>query len=116
MENSVKNRLLLVGERIVASDAEGRLVALARGTGRIAWRHELPYHYVVMNSAPAATPDGKAVVHGLVRWMAAVDVATGKEMWKVFNHASEGVPQRFAVDGERLYGISNWDGIYPYWY
>ncbi len=114
MENSIKNRLLLVGGLIVVSDDEGRLVALDRDTGRIVWRHELPYHYVVMNSAPAATPDGKVVVHGLVRWMAAVDASTGKEMWRVFDHASEGVPQRFAVDGERLYGISSWDGIYAF--
>ena len=114
MENSVKNRLLFAGGFVVAADAEGRLVALDPKTGDVKWRYQLPFRYVVMNAAPAVTPDGKTIVFGLVRFMAAVDAATGREKWVVDDHASDGVPQRFAVDGERFYGISSWDGVYAF--
>jgi outer membrane protein assembly factor BamB len=67
-----------------------------------------------MNSAPALAPDGKTIVFGLVRYMAAVDAETGKEKWMINKKSSEGVPQRFAIDSERIYGISSWDGIYAF--
>jgi outer membrane protein assembly factor BamB len=114
MENSIRNRLLLAGGRILAADAEGRLVALDPETGRVEWRHALPYHYMVMNASPAVSPDGRVVVYGIVRRMAALDAVTGKELWCMCKAAYEGVPQRFAVDSERFYGISCWDGIYAF--
>jgi outer membrane protein assembly factor BamB len=114
MKNSVKNRLLLAGGGIVAADIEGNLTSLDLNTGAVRWTYSLPFNHVVMNSAPALTPDGKTIVFGLVRYMAAVDAETGKEKWMINKKSSEGVPQRFAIDSERIYGISSWDGIYAF--
>ena len=114
IENSVKNRVLFACGSVIASDAEGRLVAMDPKTGEERWRYELPFWYTVKNAAPALAPDGRTVVFGLVRSMAAVDAETGKARWVVDNRATDGVPHRFAVDGERIYGVSAWDGIYAF--
>lgn len=114
MKNSVKNRLLPAGGGIVAADVEGNLVSLNLDTGAVRWTYSLPFNHVVMNSAPALTPDGKTIVFGLVRYMAAIDAETGEEKWMINNGSYEGVPQRFAIDDERIYGISSWDGIYAF--
>lgn len=114
MENSVKNRVLFAGGGIVAADVEGRLVSLDPATGAVRWTCALPFHYQVMNAAPALAPDGKTVLFGLVRFMAAVDAETGKARWTVNARATEGVPHRFACDGERFYGVSSWDGVYAF--
>lgn len=114
MENSVKNRLLFAAGNVVAADCEGRLVAMDPKTGKVKWRYQLPFRYTVMMSAPTLTPDGRTILVGLVRWMAAVDAETGRAKWVVDNRASDGVPQRFAVDDERVYGYSSWDGIYAF--
>jgi outer membrane protein assembly factor BamB len=114
MANSVKNRLLRVTDVLVALDAEGRLSALDPATGACKWTCALPFTHVVINTAPVASPDGKTVVFGLVHHLAAVDARTGAVKWCVAHGGTEGVPQRFAVDGARVYGISSWDGIYAY--
>ena len=114
MANSIKNRVLYAAGNIVAADAEGRLVALDAKTGNEKWRYELPFHYQVLMSSPALAPDGQTIVFGQVRWMAALDAKTGKAKWMVANHGTDGVPHRFAVDAERCYGVSSWDGIYAF--
>lgn len=111
--NSVKNRMLLVGDRIVAVDAEGFFFALAASDGREIWRHQLRFAPSVELSAPASAPDGRTVVAGVGERMMSVDVQTGKVNWSGGKFpVGEPSPIRPDIADGKILSVVNWRGTF----
>lgn len=83
MENSINNQMALSGGILVAQDVEGRVTAFDARSGRVRWRHVPQIHpWKISLSGLALDEAGRTVFTGKGHKMAALEVGTGKVVWK----------------------------------
>lgn len=96
------------GERLVAFHRlakEEQILCLKRETGEKLWSYEYPveyqdrYGYAAGPRASAVIADGRVFTFGVTSWLHALDLETGKVLWKHDAATEYGVPQYFFGSG-----------------
>ena len=83
MENSINSQMVVSGSILVAQDIEGRVTAFEAKSGRVAWRNVPPIHpWKIVLTGLALDETGNMVFVGKGRKMAALDVRSGKAVWR----------------------------------
>lgn len=114
MENSINNQMVLSGGMLVAQDIEGRVTAFEAGSGRVAWRYEPPIHpWRIVLSGLALDETGKVVFAGKGCEMVALEVASGKIVWKDAGWDDrEACADTPGVGDGVVVTSSNWNGMF----
>ena len=99
---------VIAGERLVAFhrlNNQEQILCLHPATGAKLWSHEYPveyqdrYGYAAGPRASAVIADGQVFTFGVTSWLHALDLETGKVLWKHDAAKEYGVPQYFFGSG-----------------
>lgn len=102
---SIMSSPAIVGDRLLVGSRDGRLYAFDRNTGAIDWTSSHKTSWVI--SSPTAA-DGEVFVGSSDgRFVQAVDLASGHELWRVKTPGN--VWASFAVAGDLAY-VGDWGG------
>ena len=114
MENSVNGQMVLSHGRLVAQDIEGRVTAFDAKTGRVEWRHTPKLHpWKIVLTGLVLDETGSVVFVGKGRSMAALDVMSGKTIWKDAGWESREACADTPGAGEGIVvSSSNWGGMH----
>ena len=114
MENSINNQIVVSGGILVAQDIEGFVTAFEAKTGRVAWRYLPPIHpWKIVSTGLALNEDGNAVFVGRGNEMAALEVLSGKVLWKDAGWKDqEPCADTPGVGDGIVVSSSNWNGMF----
>lgn len=113
---SVFNKMAVAGGKVVAQTKSGEVFAFDKDSGARAWMFEGPRHpYFPVQSGLVA--DGERVYTGTPSMISALDVKTGRVVWREKNpgyKAGEPSADTPAVGEGSLVFSSNWGGLGAY--
>ncbi|MGN0571176.1 MAG: PQQ-binding-like beta-propeller repeat protein [Candidatus Fimenecus sp.] len=109
-ENSVKNNVVLSGDRLYAQDAAGNVYCLSAETGTLQWTVQVNLGNALAASSALCVADGKVFAGGAAG-VTALQADTGSILWENIRNKGEASPAEFIVTGNKLIVSSHWDAL-----
>lgn len=109
-ENSVKNNVVLTGDKLYAQDAAGNVYCLKASDGSLVWKTQVNLGSALSTSTALCAADGKLFV-GCAAGVTALSPDTGAVVWENIRNYGEGSPAEFIVTGNKLIVSSHWDAL-----
>lgn len=109
-KNSVKNRVAISGDQLVAQDCEGNVYCLSKTNGSVIWQTSVSLGNALNTSSAPCVSDG-IVYAGGAAGVTALDLQTGKVIWENIRSKGEGSAAEFVVMGNKLLVSSHWDAL-----
>lgn len=109
-KNSVKNRVAISGDQLVAQDCEGNVYCLSKTDGSVIWQTSVSLGNALNTSSAPCVSDG-IVYAGGAAGVTALDLQTGKVIWENIRSKGEGSAAEFVVMGNKLLVSSHWDAL-----
>lgn len=112
--NGVKNQMVIAQKLLIATDMQGITYAIVIETGELKWKKDLGYNRLP-GFVTGLVTDGKTVYTGFGKSLCALDVNSGKLLWKNQDWDSgEGTTPVMTIADEILIVSSHWNAIYAH--
>lgn len=113
VRSSVKNTISASDGLILAQDVEGFLYALDANTGKLVWEKELSIEDTLPTLIEGLITSGGVVYAGTGSGLCAVDLKSGKELWKNKSWGqNQGSTATLSLNRGVLIGGTHWGALY----
>lgn len=109
-KNSVKNNVVIDGDRLIAQDCAGNVYCLNKSDGTVIWQTSVSLGNALSTSSALCISDG-VVFAGGAAGVTALDLQTGKVIWENIRDKGEASAAEFVVMGNKLLVSSHWDAL-----
>lgn len=108
--NSVKNNIVLYGDKLIAQDCEGNVYCLNKENGKLIWQKSINLSYDLDTSSAICIDKGVLYV-GAPACITALNADNGKTIWENDRGKGESSPAEFIVINDKLIVNSHWDAL-----
>lgn len=108
--NSVKNNLVLAGDKLYAQDCEGNVYCLRAADGSVLWQKKVAMS-TGLSTSTGICLDGDLLYVGCAAAVTALQAETGETVWENVRGKGEGSAAEFIVTGDKLIVSSHWDAL-----
>ena len=109
-KNSIKNNLVISGNKIIAMNTQGRLYCLDKNSGELIWEQSVGVGEALGTSS-AMTIGEETLFAGSSMKISAVDMRNGNVKWSLNTDRGENSPAEFVLDREKLLVSSHWNAL-----
>lgn len=110
-ENSVKNNILIDGNKLLATDADGNVYCLDKATGDSLWQPLKAELGEGVGTSSSICIDNGVLYTGNARDITAINLNDGSVKWTIKRNKGENSPAEFIVAGNKLIVSSHWDAL-----
>ncbi|MGN0486866.1 MAG: PQQ-binding-like beta-propeller repeat protein [Acutalibacteraceae bacterium] len=110
-ETSVKNNIVIDGEKLLAMDADGNVYCLDKATGDSLWQPLKVELSEGVGTSSGICADQGVLYAGNARVITAINISDGSIKWSKSRRKGENSPAEFMVVGNKLIVNSHWDAL-----
>lgn len=109
-QNSIKNNLVYLNNKIYAQDVDGRVYCLNAADGSTVWTGQAELDYSLGTSS-AMCADDATIYAGSAADVTAFNAESGEVRWTYHRGHGENSPAEFIVAGDKLIISPHWDAV-----
>lgn len=109
-KNSVKNNIMIEGDKLIAQDCSGNVYCLNKADGTVLWQTAVALGNALSTDSAPCVSNG-VVFAGGAAGVTALDLQTGKVVWENIRDRGEASAAEFVVMGDKLLVSSHWDAL-----
>lgn len=109
-KNSVKNNLVISGDKLLTQDTEGYVYCLDKNSGELLWQQQAKLGNALGTSSGICADENNVYV-GASRVISSYAISSGELNWSLNRDKGENSPSEFILMGDKLIIGSHWDAL-----
>lgn len=110
-KNSIKNNIVIDGDKIIAMDSEGRVYCIDKNNGLLIWEKQVELKSSLVGTSNAICLNGDTVIVGASLTITALKIKDGSVKWTHEFSMGETSPASFVMAKDKILVSIHWDSL-----